>query len=112
MDNFYVGAKLLAILNQYARGRENAMPRDRVLGHLRTFIGSAHIGDRDFRELYAGLPVCSCEGGLYVPKTAEDVDAFESYMRKKVVPHWERVKRVREAYPEFAPPRGEQMDLF
>jgi len=108
MSDAFLEQRLIEILKLHALGRNNAMPRDKVLFHLTFF--QAKINDRQFRALYANLGVPTCEGGLYWPTCREDLIAFKDYMRKKALPHFVRVKRTFEAFPELAD--GLQLDLF
>lgn len=110
MDNLDLSRLLMEYLQKHARGRENAVNRDTVLDYLRLFDRGLH--DRRFRDLYSRQPVCSCEKGLYIPVTPEDVEMFQNYLRAKAVPLLTRHKTVLTYYPHLAPAHGEQMELF
>ena len=108
MSDTFLEQRLIEILKTHALGRANAMPRDMVLFHLTFF--QPKIEDRQFRALYANLGIPTCEGGLYWPTCREDLVAFKDYMRKKALPHFVRVNRTFEAFPELAD--GLQLYLF
>jgi len=92
------------------KGRANAMPRKLLLAELRLYRPS--LTDRDGRELYAGLPICSCEGGLFLPQTAAEVQEFKAYITKAWGPivAYRRVATILAFYPKLAPP-AEQLRL-
>ena len=93
------------------RGRANAMPRKVLLAELRLYRPS--FTDRDCRELYAGLPICSCEDGLFLPQTVAEVQDFKAYITKAWGPiqAHRRVGTILSFNPQLAPP-AEQMGLF
>ena len=63
--NTFLSRKIMELLQARARGEENAVPREEVLAELRLF--DPKLPDRTMRELYAALPICSCEKGLFIP---------------------------------------------
>ena len=113
-----VGNRILGELRlRGAFGMANAIPRaillDVINREARAFCEEDEwrkIKDFEFREIYRFLPICSCEDGLYIPSSREDLEAFRIYMRAKAIPLFERVKKVAEAYPELIPDGG-QMTL-
>ena len=92
------------------RGRANAMPRKVLLAELRLYRPS--FTDRDCRELYAGLPICSCEDGLFLPTTVAGVQDFKAYITKAWGPiqAHRRCATIFSFYPKLAPPAN-QLDL-
>lgn len=92
------------------RGRVNAMPRKVLLAELRLYRPS--FTDRDCRELYSGLPICSCEGGLFLPTTVAEVLDFKAYITKAWGPiqAHRRCATIISFYPKLAPPAN-QLDL-
>ena len=96
---------------QIHKGRENAIPRDVILGTLQTWPGGEMLGDREMREWAVELNVASCDRGYFLINSQADLEAFEAYLRKKAIPLFERVKAMRAAYPEFAPEAGSQLRL-
>ena len=65
---------------QRRRGKEHATPREEVLRFLKMYDPS--VDDRRMRRIYSGLPVCSSDGGLFLPKRPEEVEEFRSYLTK------------------------------
>jgi hypothetical protein len=109
-DDIFLRTNFLNFMKAH-RGIENAVPRDIVLTYLRQW--EPELSDRQFRAFYSMLPeVCSCEHGLYTVANTNDIIEFEKYMRSKAIPFFDRVKRVREAHPQFAPGDEIQMGLF
>lgn len=106
-----VQAVIWEILDRRARGRENAITRDELLTHAKTFIPT--LNDRELRDAYAHLAVVSCDEGIFIPTKPADLMAFKDYLTVKARPLYERFNRVRLSYPELVP-QGEdgQMDLF
>ena len=92
------------------KGRTNAMPRKVLLAELRLYRPS--FTDRDCRELYAGLPICSCEDGLFLPQTVAEVQDFKAYITKAWGPiqAHRRCATIFSFYPKLSPPAF-QMDL-
>ena len=95
---------------QGCRGRANAMPRKVLLAELRLFRPT--FTDRDCRELYSGLPICSCPEGLFLPQTVAEVQDFKAYITKAWGPiqAHRRVGTILSFYPKLAPP-AEQLGL-
>jgi len=94
------------------RGRANAMPRKVLLAELRLYRPS--FTDRDCRELYAGLPLCSCSEGLFLPQTTQEVLDFKEYLSNgpggPIAAH-RRCATVYAFRPDLIPPH-EQLGLF
>ena len=98
-------------LMQVHKGREKAVPRERIFFELKIF--SPDLTDRKFREMYCHLPVASCEEGLFIPATSAEVEEFREYLKKKALPMLERYKRILAYYPHLAQePKGSQMEMF
>jgi hypothetical protein len=90
------------------KGRANAMPRRDLLEHLRLYrIG---LSDRECRELYSGLPICSCSEGLFLPQTVAEVQDFKAYIAKAWGPiqAHRRCATIFSFYPRLAPPAFQQ----
>ena len=107
---------LMEYLQKNARGRKNATPRDQVLRHLRLYVRD--LQDRKFRDTYSRLPICSTAKGdpkgIFIPTTAEEVEAFREELFEKV-PGPIAISRYRTIlayYPHLAPVRGVQKELF
>ena len=110
--NDFLSRKIMELLQARARGEENALPREHIFAELRCF--QPKLTDRAMRELYVGLPICSCENGLYVPIRSGEVVAFKTYLEKKVGPiiASRRVAIIYAFYPKLRPPIGEQLRLI
>lgn len=95
---------------QKRRGKENAIPREQVLRFLRIYDPS--IDDRRMRKIYSGLPICSCDRGLFLPKRPEEVEEFKAYLMKGWGPVLaeRRVQIIYAFYPWLKENR--QPDLF
>lgn len=108
----FLSNKLMEMLQARARGRENAVTRDELLYQLGLF--RPNLGDRKFREMYAGLPVCSCVDGLFIPVKPQEVLDFKAYLEKQVGPiiAARRVAIIYAFYPKLRPPTGEQLRMF
>jgi len=93
------------------KGRANAMPREVLLAELRLF--RPKFTDRECRELYSGLPICSCPEGLFLPQTVAEVEEFKAYLTKgaggPITAH-RRCATIYAFYPSLIPPAN-QMEL-
>jgi hypothetical protein len=104
---------LMKILSFHAEGRRNAITREEARTRLNAVlrsIGVSPVGDRKMRDIYAELPVCSCDEGIFVPTREADLAEFRGYLAARVKALAERWKRVTEAHPELAT-GGVQMEL-
>lgn len=108
--NTFLRDQIMRIM-QGCKGRANAMPRKVLLAELRLY--RPKFTDRDCRELYVGLPIASCEDGLFLPQTVAEVQDFKSYITKAWGPiqAHRRCATILSFYPQLAPP-AEQMGLF
>lgn len=98
-------------LMQAHKGRERAVPRERIFLELKIF--SPDLTDRKFRDMYCHLPVASCSEGLFLPVNSAEVVEFREYLRKKAIPMLERYRRVLAYYPDLSPePKGRQLEIF
>ena len=107
--NTFLRDQIMRVM-QGCKGRANAMPRKTLLAELRLFRPT--FTDRDCRELYSGLPICSCPEGLFLPQTVAEVQEFKSYITKAWGPiqAHRRVGTILSFYPKLAPP-AEQLGL-
>ncbi len=78
--NTYIRNAFLEYMNGHV-GRAAAVPRGIVLRFLR--ILRPKLNDRDFREIYTDCPICSCEDGLFIPRTHEEVEACYEYLKAR-----------------------------
>lgn len=109
MTHAALSALLLDYLKAHARGRANAVPRDEALAHIQLF--EPDLRDREFREIYSNAGLPACEAGIFYPTTPQDIKAFEEYMKKKALPCFDRIKRVRRAFPHLVEDGAVQMEL-
>lgn len=94
------------------RGREKAIPRAELAHHLR--LWEPELPERTVRKIYAGLPVCSCPEGLFIPRTAREVLDFKEYISKSHGPIHaaRRVDVILSIYPNLRPTAETQGELF
>ena len=111
--------KLMEYLQRHARGREHAVPKGDILGHLQPFSkDGTRLSDSAFCELYSALPVCvATKGawkGMFLPRTAAEVEDYRKELFAKVPEEiaQQRYRTVITYYPHLAPPVGEQQSLF
>jgi hypothetical protein len=113
MNNFYISLRFMQFLSKH-RGRENAVPREKILGHLKAYF--PNLDDRSFRELYIKQPICVCEDGLFAPNLDRPLEAKECYeYLLKRIPRdqaWARIKILLTYYPCLWWGEENQMDLF
>lgn len=99
---------ILAKLMADHSGKEKAIKRKDLLDYAREF--SPDVTDRELRNIYCGLEVCSCNRGIFYPVKASEIREFKYYLIKKVRPmrdRWEMVAMKHQSLMEF-----EQMQLF
>ena len=97
---------------QSCRGRDKAMPRTELFHHLSLFDQS--LTDRKLRIIYSGLPVCSCEAGIFVPVSPREVIDFRTYVTKAHGPiiAARRCEVIFSFYPKLRPIAEVQGELF
>jgi len=109
----YVATKIMEVMSQQCRGRENAHTRAWIEERLRHW--AIDISDRKVRNHYSGLPKCSCEDGLFIPIRTSEVLEYESYMRRNGRSEAEisvKISRIYAYYPGLRPaPKFEQLSL-
>ena len=110
MNAVFLRTRLMEILQRH-RGRDNAVPREKLLFELQCFDPA--LEDRRFRDIYAGLPVCTSPDGMFLPKTPEEVQEFKAYLTKGWGPILadRRVKIIMAYYPQLAVASMKQQDL-
>lgn len=99
---------ILAKLMQDHAGKENAIKRKDLLEFARGY--DRDISDRELRDIYCRLEVCSCNEGIFYPVRASEIRDFKYYLIKKVRPmrdRWEMVAMKHSTLMAF-----EQMELF
>jgi len=113
--NTFIRDQVMRIMSGH-RGRSNALSRRDLLAHLQLFRPT--LSDREMRELYSGLPICSCAEGLFlpdhqnIPKGVQEVLEFKTYLTKQSGPivAYRRCATIYAYYPKLVPPAC-QMDL-
>jgi|GEM_PF-1910896 len=96
---------------QRHRGRVSAIDRRKLLYELQCYEPA--LDDRRFRDLYANLPVCTCQAGMFLPRTPAEVQEFREYITRgwgHELAH-KRVTIVLAYYPELAPANMTQAAL-
>jgi hypothetical protein len=101
---------ILYALRTHHRGKARAITREALRAYIRQFSPSYELTDRDFRECYSKLPICTCEKGIFWPETAAELEEYRRYLKAKAIPLFERWQRVAQAHPELMDAR--QMELF
>lgn len=111
MNTDFLRTQVMAFLQRH-KGRENAIPRESVLRHLR--LWDPKLDDRKMRDIYSALPVCACPEGLFIPRTPAEVQEFRTYLEKKVGPiiATRRVKVILAYYPGLCASSMKQQNLF
>ena len=111
MNADYLRTRLMEFMQAH-KGRENAIPRERVLFHMQAY--EPKLDDRRFRDLYAALPLCACADGLFLAKTVLEVKEFKEYLTKKSGPIIadRRVKIILSFYPRLRSADELQPGLF
>ena len=99
---------ILHTLRAYHRGKAQAITRDDLRAYL-AGIGY-QLTDRDLREIYVELPICSCERGLFWPETRTEIEECREYYRKAALSLLGRWRRIAEGHPELID--AEQGELF
>jgi hypothetical protein len=111
MNSTFLTRQLMDFMQGH-RGRENAIPRERVLFHLQGY--EQKLDDRRFRDIYASLPLCACAEGLFLARTIREVEEFREYLSKKSGPIIadRRVKIILSFYPRLRSSDERQPGLF
>ena len=89
-------------------GKEKSIKRGELLEYVHWVYGM--VTDRELRNVYCQLPVISCDKGIFYPIRISELDEFESYIRKKALPLFIRVKMVMEEHENLR--AGIQKELF
>jgi hypothetical protein len=103
---------------QRHRGKVRAIPRDELRTQINEWLRTICrpdlvLDDRRFRALYATLPLCAGDPGLWWPTTTEEVEEFRTYLKAKVPP-WIadlRVRRIYAVFPQLTPVREIQQEF-
>ena len=101
--------EILRIYKIHHSGKENAVTREDFM--VRHVYAVFSISDRQFRQLYSQLPICTCDKGGFYPIRPEEILEYKEYLRKKAIPMFERFRRVCDAHPDLTDDEG-QLELF
>jgi len=101
---------ILSHIQRHHRGREQAIKREDLLKYARMF--DPKLTDRELRNIYSRLSVCTCEEGVFWPIRSEEIEGFKFYLLKKANPMIERFRMVAQAHPHLIKNGSEQLKLF
>ena len=99
---------ILDTLRAHHRGKARAITREALREYLRQM--GYETCDRDLRECYSTLPVCTCSAGVFYPETTAELEECREYYRKAALSLLGRWRRIAQAHPELIDAR--QGDLF
>jgi len=105
-----LSALILDEIKQHHRGKENAVKRNVLLRFCQAF--EPELTDREMRNIYSELPVVSSNKGIFWPVCHEEIDEFESYLRKKALPLFKRFKLVAKEHRHLLSEKFTQWSLF
>jgi len=110
--NELIRARIMQILSSH-RGRENSIPRKELAEKLERRF-AIFIEDRKLRSIYATLPICSCEAGIFIPRTPEEVQKYREYLRPHMSPEkvQARITILLTTWPHLAAGPGVQLEMF
>jgi hypothetical protein len=110
MNTAYLQVRLMELLQRH-RGRDNAIPREKLLFELQSI--DPKLDDRRFREIYSALPICTSKAGMFIATKPEEVQEFKEYLTNGWGPlvAARRVKIVFAYFPSLAVSSMKQRDL-
>lgn len=110
--NETIRMRIMQILASH-RGRENAIPRKELAEKLERRF-AMFIEDRKLRSIYATLPICSCEDGIFIPRTSEEVQRYREYLRPHMAPEkvQARITILLMTWPHLSSGPGVQLEMF
>lgn len=110
--NEMIRARIMQILSSH-RGRENSIPRKELAEKLERRC-AMHVDDRKLRAIYATLPVCSCNEGIFIPRTPEEVRDYRDYLRPHMAPEkvQARITILLTTWPHLVSDPGVQLEMF
>ena len=91
-------------------GKQRAITRRELLFYCRQF--KPDLTDRQLRNAYCRLPVVSSDVGIFWPVLSSELDEFESYMKSKAFPLFERFKVVAKEHKKLLSEKFVQWNLF
>jgi len=95
------------------RGRENAIPRRELAEKINRRF-AMFIDDRKLRAIYSTLPVASCEDGIFIPRTPEELQKYREYLRPHMAPEkvQARITILLTTWPNLAAGPAVQLEMF
>lgn len=107
-----IRARIMQILSSH-RGRENAIPRKELAEKLERRF-AIFIEDRKLRSIYSTLPICSCEDGIFIPRTPGEIQKYREYLRPHMAPEkvQARITILLTTWPHLVSPVGRQLEMF
>jgi len=109
-EEITISELILRKISREHRGKENAIKRDELLEYCQAF--DSELTDREMRKIYSELPVVSCNEGIFWPVRHEEIDEFETYLRKKALPLFKRFKLVAKEHRQLLSEKFTQWSLF
>lgn len=74
-------------------GKKHSIKRERLLGYIRN---NYYVTDREMRQGYEGLAVCSSPKGLYLLKTEDERREQIALRMKLIYAHFRKIRVLRE----------------
>lgn len=107
-----IRARIMQILSSH-RGRENAIPRKELAEKLERRF-AIFIEDRKLRSIYSTLPICSCEDGIFIPRTPGEIQKYREYLRPHMAPEkvQARITILLTTWPHLVSDPGVQLEMF
>lgn len=100
-----IAAHVLAHLQLYHVGRENAEKREVLLAQMREEMSDPLLTDRQMRKSIERCcpQVCACDKGYFLPMTDAEVGRAVTYIDRKIHGLYARRRAILEAHPKVGP---------
>ena len=91
---------ILGKIKRDHQGKENAITRKELLSYCNQLANNRYpdfwdfLTDRQLRNIYCQLPVATCNAGIFWPIRKEELYEFQTYLKKKAIPLFNRYKMV------------------
>ena len=110
--NETIRMRIMQILSAH-RGRANAIPRRELAEKIERRFAT-HVDDRKLRSIYATLPICSCNEGIFIPRTPDEIQRYREYLRPHMAPDkvQARITILLMTWPHLAAGPGVQLEMF
>lgn len=97
-------------------GEASALTNEKILVVIRRMDGFLAVDEQQLRRAYAEhLGVCTSARGIFLPVSESDRTVFKRYLETKIrtqaIHAARRLKRLDEAFPQFAADRGEPIQF-